>query len=197
MEKKKLTLKEIGISKLVIILLMGIFLIVLSFPNLFSGNKKETVENKSSVLGLGEKGNSITISDSNLKYAKEMETQLQEILRKVEGVGVVEVMITLESTRERVTLKDNPYSQESVSETDSSGGSRVSSNVSKEEKSVLVDNQEGSSVPYIIKETMPKIEGVVVIAKGGGNITIIQEIMDATMVLFDVPVHKIKVMKME
>jgi stage III sporulation protein AG len=43
---------------------------------------------------------------------------------------------------------------------------------------------------------VPEIEGVAVIAQGGGNSEIKKEIVEAVQVLFDIKAHKIKVMKM-
>lgn len=195
MEKKKLTLKEIGIEKLIMLLLCGIFLIVVSVPDLFSAiqgskstPKKNTVQSSSEKVPVSK--------DSNAVYVEELENKLKEVLEKVDGIGKTEVMITLKSSKESVILKNSPYTQESTSETDSAGGSRVSSSISKEEETVLVETQESGSSPYVVKEMEPKVEGVVVIAEGGGNINTINEINSAIEVLFDVPVHKIKVMKM-
>lgn len=188
MEKKKLSLKEIGIPKLVIIFMCGILLIILSFPSLFSGGDKKnnTISEVSNV----------PTTTSAASYEEEMEARLKEALMKVEGIGNVEVMITLKSSKESVTLKDTPYSQESLDESDSSGGERKSTTIDKKEETVLQNSGTGGSTPYVIKELEPEIEGVLVIAQGGGSQTIIGEIVGAVEVLFDVPAHKIKVMKM-
>ncbi|HAB59850.1 MAG TPA: stage III sporulation protein AG [Lachnospiraceae bacterium] len=188
MEKKKLSLKEIGIPKLIIIFMCGILLIILSFPSLFSGGDKKnnTISEVSNV----------PTTTSAASYEEEMEARLKEALMKVEGIGNVEVMITLKSSKESVTLKDTPYSQESLDESDSSGGERKSTTIDKKEETVLQNSGTGGSTPYVIKELEPEIEGVLVIAQGGGSQTIIGEIVGAVEVLFDVPAHKIKVMKM-
>ena len=44
--------------------------------------------------------------------------------------------------------------------------------------------------------SMPYRDGVLVAAQGGGDETVVNEITYAVQVLFDVPVHKIKVVKM-
>ncbi len=45
-------------------------------------------------------------------------------------------------------------------------------------------------------ENMPEIEGVVVVAQGGGEPTVVSEITSAIEALLGVPAHKIKVLKM-
>lgn len=196
--KEKITLKEIGLEKLVIIFLCGVFLIVLSFPNLFtSKNTQKTSGKYISSNSTIEKQTSKAKGEEEIdRYTSSLETELKEVLAKVNGIGAVDVMITVKSSKELVPLKDAPYTQDNSNEIDGSGGSRVSSNINKEDSTVLITNEQGETTPYIVKEIEPEIKGVLVIAEGGNNQTIINEIVEAVEVLFDVPTHKIKVMKM-
>ena len=52
-------------------------------------------------------------------------------------------------------------------------------------------------VPYVIKEVEPVVEGVVVVAQGGGNDIIKNQIVEAVSVLFHISSYKVKVLKME
>lgn len=196
-EKKKITLKEIGIKNLLLICIAGIVLIVVSVPDVLSFSKKE---NKVKQNQVGQELNQTSVSlgskTNETDYVAELENRLKNMLKKVEGIGEVEVMITIESSKEKVILKDSPYTQDSSNEADGQGGSRITNGLSKEEETVLVQSEEGGAVPYIIKEIEPKIAGVVVIAQGGGNTKVINEINSAIEALFGVPIHKIKVMKM-
>ena len=194
MEKKKISLKEIGLPKLAMIFVAGILLIFLSVPNIFG---KEEAKNKTSDVSSQpqQKETNTTSYDSNT-YIAEMEEKLESILRKVNGIGDVEVMITLKSSKEQVALKDSPYTKEGLNEVDGEGGSRTDNNTRREDSTVLITNEDGKTVPYIVQEKEPKVEGVVVIAEGGDDVRIIMDIMEAAEVLFNVPVHKVKVMKM-
>jgi stage III sporulation protein AG len=195
MEKKKISLKEIGLPKLIMIFIAGILLILLSIPGLFGGKKDSG--NKSQVsLDTNQQNVTNTTSYDTNTYIEEMENKLEKILKKVSGIGQVEVMITLKASKEQVTLKDSPYTQESLNEVDGEGGSRTDSSVKREESTVLITAEDGSLGPYIIQELEPDVEGVVVIAEGGDNIDIQLDIMEAAEVLFNVPAHKVKVMKM-
>ncbi len=195
MDKKKISLKEIGLPKLIMIFVAGILIIFLSFPNIF-GSKKSTED--SSLVSNTEvvQNDTNTTSYDTNTYITEMENKLEGILKKVTGIGEVEVMLTLKASKKQVPLKDNPSTQESLNEADGEGGSRTDNNVKREESTVLVTNEDGNSAPYIIQEIEPDIEGVVVIAEGGDDVNIILDIMEAAEVLFDVPAHKVKVMKM-
>ena len=46
------------------------------------------------------------------------------------------------------------------------------------------------------KEKLPTIEGIVVVAEGGGNATVVSQISKAAMALFPIEAHKIIVVKM-
>lgn len=194
MEKKRISLKEIGLPKLAMIFTAGLLLIVLSIPGIFgSRNKKES---KSPDIIAGNKQDDKQVAYDLDAYRKKMEDEFESALRKVRGIGDVKVMITFKASKEQVTLKDSPYTQESLNETDGEGGSRTSSSIGREETTVLVTNSDGETLPYIIQEREPEVEGVLVIAEGGDDAAIIQDIMEAAEVLFDAPAHKVKVMKM-
>ena len=194
MEKKKISLKDIGMPKLIIIFVAGILLILLTIPGLTGAdkeNKKQKTDIESSLL---QKDMNTTSSDSNT-YIAELENRLKNILHKVDGIGEVEVMITLRNSKEQIPLKDVPYTQEGLNEVDGEGGSRTNNSIQKEESTILV-NKNGNTQPYILQEREPEVEGILVIAEGGDNVLIIKETMEAVEVLFDIPMHKIKVMKM-
>lgn len=197
-KEKKDRLKEIGMSRLVIALLCGVLLLVIALPDgflagggsvLMGESQKKPEEGTTKELADGKTGEA---SD----YAAQMEERLSELLENVEGVGKVKVMVTLAASEEEMTLKDEPYSNDTVKEADAAGGSRSSVSVNREESSVMVENENGQSVPYVTKTLEPEVEGVVVIAEGAGQAEIENEIIEAVEVLFPVSVHKIKVMKM-
>lgn len=195
LEKKKLTLKEIGLDKIIIIFCTGVFLLILSVP---SFQKKENTELKSDTTVTKTAKTSDTNSNpGNSEYIEWMEQRLADTLSQVEGAGSIKVMITLKESSEKVALKDAPYSQENSSENDGTGGTRISSSATREDETIMISDGSGESTPYIIKEVEPEVEGVLVLSEGAKSSTIITEIVDAVQVLFDVPAHKIKVMKME
>lgn len=126
----------------------------------------------------------------------ELEKRLEELLTQVEGIGKVQVMITVSSTTEQIVLREGQEAWESSTEQDSAGGSRRKESKTSENTAVLVD-REGGGAPYITKELYPEVEGVVVLAQGSGTGTVDLDILAAVQVLFGVPAHKIKIMKMK
>lgn len=195
MEKKKISLKDIGMPKLILMFVAGILLILLTFPGLIGGDK----ESKDKNLGMETSDNkndmNTTSYDLNT-YISELEARLENILRKVQGIGDVEVMITLKTTGEKIPLKDEPYTQEELDEDDGEGGSRTNSRIQKDESTVLVTDEDGNTQPYILQERIPEVEGIAVIAEGGDNVFVIKDVIETCEVLFNIPAHKVKVMKM-
>ena len=71
-----------------------------------------------------------------------------------------------------------------------SGGKNTSSS-----ETAVYANGNGEETPYVKQELSPRIEGVLVIAEGGDNAVVIENITEAVQALFGVDTHKIKVMK--
>ena len=128
-------------------------------------------------------------------YAAYLEERLEEVLSQMEGVGEVEVMVTVADAGETVVEKDQTGQTTVTEESDSAGGSRTVSDSRTQEQTVYVENAQ-ESWPFVQKEKLPNITGVVVVAEGAGNPSVISEISDSVMALLPVEVHRIKVVKM-
>lgn len=127
-------------------------------------------------------------------YEQELESRVREILRHVEGVGAVDVMIVLKSSGEKVIHVDGSSSHSVTEEKDTGGGTRKIENDEQEQNTVLT-NADGTSAPVIAKELRPEISGIMISAAGGGSPVVRAEISAAMEALFDLPPHKIKVLK--
>lgn len=104
-------------------------------------------------------------------------------------------MITLKSGGQKIIEKDQSASSQTTEEEDSAGGTRTVEESTSDKTSIYEQDSDGSSTPYVSKELSPEIEGVVVIADGGGNAVVAQNITEAVQALFGVEAHKIKIMK--
>lgn len=183
---KKIAWKDMGMEKLFLLLLAGVLLLIIALP---------TPDKKSG--GTGDSAVSPTAEADLLEeddYAASLERRLVKILENVDGVGKVDVMITLKSSEERIVKVDKKTSDKSTKESDSAGGSRDVTEKEMEEDTVFIDSSAGNT-PFVQKELKPEIAGVVVSAAGGASPTVKAEIIEAVQALFDVPSHKIKVLK--
>ncbi len=182
-------IKGISKNQLLIGGLAGILLLVIALPTDQGRNQKKEVLEK-------EGGESVETVASNYNgYGRELERKLEQILGEIEGVGKVEVMITIQDDGERIVEKDITRGSQEVSEED--GTVKRNTRESQYQEGTVFSQENGSQgQPFVLKEVMPKIEGVLVVAEGGGNAKVVKNISDAVLALFSVEVHKIKVVKM-
>ena len=175
-------------SQWTIIVLTGVLLMILAIPT--EQKDQETMASK--------KNETETVMENGTAqtdYVREMENRLKETLSAIEGAGRVEVMITLEDMGESVVEKDTVKESSDLQETDQEGGIRKDRKVQVSGETVY---KEGGSekTPFIGKEITPKIAGVLVVAQGGENTVVKQNISEAVMALFQIDVNRIKVVKM-
>lgn len=174
-------------NHLLLILAAGILLLVVTFPD---PTQKSASSDEEQEQASGQAGNA-----DLQKYADDLEKRTAGLLSQVEGAGEVSVMITLKSGNRKIIEKDQADASQSVSEESSDGVKRTTEDRTEEETSIYRQNSDGSSEPYVSSELYPEIEGVVVIADGGSDAVVRQEISEAVQALFDVAAHKIKIMK--
>ena len=136
----------------------------------------------------------VQAEETNADERKKLEDDLKRILLQVEGVGEVDVAVTMESTGRKLVEKDVPLSESSVDETGNGTNSKKESKNS-EEATVYLENADGTKAPYVVEETMPVVRGVLVVAQGADDPQVVAEIKEAAMALFHLEAHKIKVMK--
>ncbi len=170
--------------QLLILLLAGILLMVIIIPVPDGKEEEKETENK----------NSRTVENIS-GYEAYLEEKTARILQYVEGTGKVKVMITLRSGTQKIIEKDQQSSSRSTVEEDSQGGARTSEDISSDKTSIYEQHSDGSQSPYVSREILPEIEGVVVIADGGDNAVVVRNITEAVQALFGVEAHKIKIMK--
>ena len=134
-----------------------------------------------------------TSNNSNIQ--KDLSTQLEEILEKIDGVGKVKVLITYSQTNEVIPMYNEDTSKKDTEEKDTSGGTRkvTETDVSKE---IIYEESGGNKVPITQSIVSPKIEGAIVTAQGAGNATVKTNIIQAVEAVTGIASHKIQVFTM-
>lgn len=138
-------------------------------------------------------GTQAVTAGSMEEYAAYLEGKLKKMLESVQGVGEVEVMITLESSEERIVEKDMTAERSQTEEQDSAGGTRTVSSSNTGYQTVYQEGSQGS--PFVVKTITPKVEGVLVVAEGAGKGNMTGEITQVVQALFGVEAHKVKVLE--
>ena len=166
---------KIGITPLILLLLGFGFLLL---PNIFSG-----------IFGGGE--NIEKNTDNNFEflswedsYLENMEKRLREILSQIEGVGRVDILITMESYGETVYAKDVRKSGDS-SKTDIT------------EQTVIIQGPDRSEQALIERELYPGIRGAVIVCDGADNPVTAAKIIETVKAVLGIPANKICVAKKE
>ena len=184
-------LRQLKKSDWIAIALAGVLILIIAMP---LSPKQSESGNTAGQETAGAVSDSGSTQGSQNVYAAALEKRLKHVLGQMEGVGETEVMITLSDSGETIVEKDQKEQKNRIEESDAGGGTRTTDQET-EETTVYVEN--GSEKhPYVTKEVLPKVEGVLVVAEGGDDPRVISDISDTVMALFRVEAHKIKVVKM-
>ena len=183
-------LRQLKKSDWIAIALTGVLILIIAMPLSPKQSDSESTAEQETAAAVLDSGST---QDSQNVYAAAMEKRLKHVLGQMEGVGETEVMITLSDSGETIVEKDQK--EQSIEESDAGGGTRTTTEQETEETTVYVENG-SEKQPYVTKEVLPKVEGVLVVAEGGDDPRVISDISDTVMALFRVEAHKIKVVKM-
>lgn len=112
-------------------------------------------------------------------YVLSLENRLESALTKVEGAGNVSVVITIESGMETVLATEKTVKQ-------------IGSTVETTESPVIINGK-----PIVLKEMYPKIIGVMIVAEGANNISVLSRIQQATVSLLDININQIEILTMK
>lgn len=182
-------IRNIGMEKLLIIAICGVVLVILSVPG-----ENKNKENKSMKSVQDSQENQIDLSTD--EYCSKLEDRLRELISNIDGVEQVHVMITLKCGSESVVLTEVAYEQSEKKDTGNNGVVSEQSDYKNESVVVYEKDGDGNTTPYVIKENVPQIEGIAVIAKGGDDPENILKITSVAQALFNVEAHKISVIGM-
>lgn len=182
-------LRHMRKDQLLIFFLVGVLLLVIALP---SGTKEKEKDSGSDEAG-GEEA--VETQAEEQDYARYLERRLEETLSQLDGAGNVRVMVTLQSSAQKIIEKDTQGERDAITEEDSQGGRRTSENTSHQETTVYEGMGDKSQEPYVSKELTPRVEGVVVLAEGGENALVKRNITEAIQALFGIDTHKIRIMK--
>ena len=194
--KEKLTgirLSKESKEKVAILFLLGVFLMLVATPvsSLSGMGEKDEVKNAS----LTDDAFESTENVEKDEYIEELENKLEQTIEGMEGAGEVLVMITLKDSGEKILDKNQPY--ESSSEIVKEDGKESEQSSMKSAQETVLIEEDGNTIPIVIQERYPDIEGVVIVCEGGDNTELSLRIKEAIQALFSIDAHKIVVCKLQ
>ena len=185
-EKKWKKLKK---DQWLILFLAGILLLVIAIPTNCGGDRE--TDGGSSAADTVQSASDSSSAD----YEEQLEQRLANALSSMDGVGKVQVMITFRDSGEAVVEKDTSYSsQEQTAE--SAEGEVTENSQTESSETTVYSSDSDDGAPFVSKQNLPAIEGVLVVAEGGGNQAVAANICEAVEALFGLEAHKIKVVEM-
>jgi len=116
--------------------------------------------------------------DEITTYVTNLENKLSKTLSEVAGAGNVKVIITVESGKETV------FAMKTTTKEGING-------VESETSPIIINGK-----PVVVKELYPKIIGVLIVAKGANNISVMNRLQQATISLLDINLNQIEILTM-
>ncbi len=121
-------------------------------------------------------------------YESYIEGKLSNILKKLKGVGEVDVMVVLEDSTEKIPASNITTTTEHTSELDAQGGTRE---ISREDETIQVVNTSNEVV--VLKEIKPSIKGVIVVAEGAENLAVLENLYEAVKTVLGISGNRVQI----
>ena len=185
--KKKEENGKKNIENMVFFLIILIVTII-AINTIWNDGKEEPVQSEN----ISNKTMTVEEEEKTSIEKDELETKLESILSKIEGAGMVSVLITHSQSSEVVAMYNENQKDSTTEETDTNGGTRkiTQADYSKE---IIYKEENGEKIPVTQKLISPKIEGAIIAAEGARNSEVKTNIIQAVEAATGLPTHKIQV----
>lgn len=176
-EKKKFPfiekLKSIKHIEVIIIVIFVAILLIIYFSTFKSSSSQTTTK---------------TSNYTTEEYANYLEEKLSTVLCHIKDAGKVNVMITLECGIEYI------YATNTEETTTSSTTGQTTTTKIEKNQDVIMVSVSGKSSPIVLKENLPKVNGVIVVASGAKDIGVRLELQKAVKALLEISEDKIEIL---
>ncbi|MCL2171222.1 MAG: hypothetical protein FWB71_03635 [Defluviitaleaceae bacterium] len=134
------------------------------------------------------------IQNHAAEYAqRDLAAELSGILSKIAGAGEVSVMIHKTTSAEMIFAQNTTVAESRTTEADGQNGTREIDTYNRQASHVALRQSDGSEAPLIIMEAAPRIEGVVIVAQGGGDAAIREALTRAAQTVLGIRPHQVQV----
>lgn len=164
-----------GKYKTILVIVLS-FVVVGVFISSFVGGKSISKQNSESVE---EK------SCSAEEYCKGVENRLNNILASVKGVGSVEVFVMVDSSPTIKFLEET-----SITET-----GKGDDNTKSIQTKIVMSKNGNITMPVVVVEQLPKITGVLVVAKGAKDVKLKTTLINVISSVLSVNVSNVEVLE--
>lgn len=156
----------------IVLILVGVLLMIIAIP---TQNKPDDANE----IQENNESNEQQDKVESQEYTEYLENKLEQLLGQMDGIGDVNVMITLQDDGTSIVDKDTSISEK------------------ENQQNTVIFSEDKDTIPFVTQTKYPGVEGVVVVAQGAGIPGISTDITECVMALFHVEAHKIKVLSMK
>ncbi|MBQ8468759.1 MAG: hypothetical protein IJ542_03270 [Clostridia bacterium] len=143
-------------------------LVVAAAICLSSFSNKQVKQNKTT-----EQSEAAAVSSLTLQYSKEVSSSLQNLLMSVDGLSNVKVVVIVESSPKIEYLFTG----------------------AEQNQTVVYDKQSSVSRPAVVRELLPKINGILIVARGANNVSLKNKLMIAISATYGVDISRIDILE--
>jgi stage III sporulation protein AG len=132
------------------------------------------------------------VEESSIKqeYGEYLEKRLASILKKLNGVGEVDVMVTFEDSKESIPASNTTKTVETTKEVDAEGGTRE---VNREDVNIQMVSSTDNEALVVLKEINPTVKGVIVVAEGAEDGIVLEKLYEAVKTVLGISGNKVQV----
>ena len=127
-----------------------------------------------------------TASSAQAAEARDLETEMEEILSKIAGVGQVQVMLTEDADGEKQLAQDTELSY--------SGSTKAPEDYSRSSEVVLADSG-GEDTVVVTRQQYPTYRGALVVCQGGDQADVRLAVTEAVAALTGLSSDRVTVAK--
>lgn len=129
---------------------------------------------------------------TNDDYEQRYQQRVEQLVAQIDGVGKAHVTVTLDSGVEYV------YAKEESKDTDrqSGSGETLSERDSIDQKTILIEDENGRKKALVRTTLEPRVRGVVVVCEGGGDVRVVERVTEAVKTVFGISSTKVCVTQM-
>lgn len=141
---------------------------------------------ESPAAALGGGGETAQTGSRQEDALREMEAAMEDILGKIQGVGQVDVMLTLQSGGELVLAEDSTLRY--------SGSTQSPDDYDRSSQTVTISGDSGQDV-VVTQELCPQYRGALVVCEGGGSDGVRLQVVEAVSALTGLGADRIAVVQ--
>ena len=135
------------------------------------------------------------VAASTVTLSSYLTQQLEDILSLVAGAGNVRVMLSMGDAAS-IFAQNSQENVSATTEEDGEGGVRSIHTTNASVTYVMVRRGDGSEAPLLLQEIAPAIEGIIIVAQGGGDVAVRDALTRAAQAVLGVAPHRIHVLEM-